>query len=94
MKTIHVAAAVAGALSLAACSDEGVEESAVYGSADDAASGSASIAADADTGVTDGTAPGDSISISEDGVKADVDNGDTRIQADVGNNPSMTVTKQ
>lgn len=35
---------------------------------------------------------GDSISISEDGVTADINDGDTSLSADIGDDPGVTVT--
>ena len=92
MKKIFLPAlAAVAALGLAACD-----------SADTAATDDAAVAADADTAATDdGTAvatdveaggDGDSVTISEDGVTADINDGDTSVSANIGEDPSVTVT--
>ncbi len=80
------------ALALAACSESttNVEEGETATMTDP---GTAAV-----TGETSTTAPlpgetGDRVTISPDGVTADVGDGSTRVRADVDNDPSLTVER-
>lgn len=94
MKQIAMILAAPIALSLAACSetttvegDEVVAEPAMDDTGMAPADGAASV--DSAAPVTGDT--GDSVTISEDGVTADVGDSDTRVRADVDGDPSLTV---
>ena len=81
MKKIAFIFAGVAAMALSACSD-----------ADDAADDAAIVETETTT-VVDDTEPAadDTVSVSEDGVEVDINDGDTSVEADVDEDPSMTV---
>lgn len=84
------------ALALAACSEtnnyEADDAAAVDATDTAAAMTDDAVNADLDAPTTaDTTADGDRVSVSEDGVDADIADGNTRIRADVDGDPSLTV---
>lgn len=85
LKKTFIALAAVSTLGLAACGDDTVEE------------GDTTIVEGADTTAVDpvesmpAEETGDSVSISEDGMSADINSGDTSISADVDGDPSLTV---
>ncbi|WP_340587283.1 hypothetical protein [Erythrobacter alti] len=90
MKKFIAALTATAALSLAAC--DGATDDTVDGEVMTAEEGT--VAQDApDTVIVDerDTMDGDRVSISEDGVSADINDGDTSIRADVSDDPSLEV---
>lgn len=86
------------ALALAACSETNnyeADDAAAVDATDTAAAPAMTddaVNADLDAPTTaDTTADGDRVSVSEDGVDADIADGNTRIRADVDGDPSLTV---
>lgn len=89
-KTVLATISATALLALGACADDDVD------TADDAvvtAEEPTVINEAPDTVVVDGEtdSDGDRISISEDGVSADVRDGDTRVRADINGDPSLEV---
>lgn len=91
MKRTASLACLAAALSLGACADNDAAEE------ETAATEAVAVPAASETTVVrevDGDADrsaGDRVSVDADGVRADVRDGDTRVRADVGEDPSLTV---
>ena len=94
MKKIILPALVAvSALGLAAC--DGAETPAADDAAvaADAGADAEAAAADAEgTVAADVDADGNTVTISEDGVTADINDGDTSVSANIGDKPSATIT--
>ena len=91
MRRTLALAGLAAALSLGACAEnEAADETAA-----DETTVTETVAVPAATETTvvrEGeTVDGDRVSIGEDGVEADVNDGDTRVRADVDDDPSLTV---
>ncbi|AKM08919.1 hypothetical protein [Croceicoccus naphthovorans] len=89
-KIILPALAAVSALGLAACGSETTPAAEDAAMADD----TAAVDTTADTAMT---APveegdGDSLTVSEDGLDAQINDGDTSVTADIDEDPSMTVT--
>lgn len=89
MKIITLGA-VAAALALAGCADNDAADA----EAEPAATETVAVPATSETTVVreveDGN-DGDRVTIGEDGVEADVRDGNTRVRADVDRDPSLTV---
>ena len=85
--------ALGAALALAACSETNTYDAEEGETAETATE--APVVSET-TVVTEGdpAEPGDSITVSEDGVTADIGDGDTRVQADVDGDPSLTVENE
>jgi hypothetical protein len=91
MKQIAMILAAPIALSLAACSETTTVEGDEV-AADPAMADTGMAPADATTTTEPmPTENGDSVTISEDGVTANVGDSDTRVRADVDGDPSLTV---
>ena len=90
MKKFIAALTVTAALSLAAC-DEAADDTV---NTEGMTAEETAVAQDApDTVVVDdaNTTDGDRVSISADGVSADINDGNTSVRADVSDNPSLEV---
>ena len=82
--TLALAAATA-TLALAACGDDTVTEETTIVEAGEPADAADTVI------VEEEPATGDSISVSEDGVSADISDGGTSVSADLGDDPSISV---
>ena len=91
MKKILTILSVTALLGLAACGGDTVEEGdTTIVEGDSAPAMSAPVDSSAPVAEADGD--GDSFSISKDGVRADIDDGDTSISVDADGDPSLTVS--
>jgi hypothetical protein len=90
MKKFTILFAGAAALALSACgdSDEGADETAVV---ETNPAPTVTETAVVETDATDQTAGDDSVSVGEDGVDVNVNDGDTEVKADIDDDPGVTV---
>ena len=89
MKSLAALTALAAALALGACVDNDAEDAGT----ETAATETVAVPATSETTIVrevEGE-DGDRVSIDEDGVRADIDDGDTRVRADIDRDPSLTV---
>ncbi len=89
MKQVIATLAATAALSLAACSDAAVDET--DGEVMTAEENTTLPSASEPVVVDENENDRDSVSISEDGVSADINDGSTSINADISDNPSLEV---
>ena len=88
MKKLALALSATALLALGACTEEATDTT------DDTVTTAEETAVEqpADTVmVDDADGDGDNVSISEDGVTADIDDGDTSVNADISEDPSLDV---
>ena len=86
MKKIAIALAVPAMFALGACAEEAAEESetTIVETEEPAPTMT-------ETTVVDPQAESDSLTVDEDGVSADINDGDTSVEADLDEDPSATV---
>lgn len=88
-KTILAAISATALVALAACTDEGDDTTIIES---DAEEGMTSTTGETTTAPVEGVEDdGDSFRISEDGVEADINDGDTRVRADIDEDPTLEV---
>ena len=91
-KTVLAVISASAMLALSACADEAADDTVIVEDDDGAMAGEGTtVVNEAPEPGTMDTADGDSVSISEDGVQADINDGNTSVNADISDDPSLTV---